>query len=74
MLLLRARQLAAQLGDPGLGLREALVVLLARAALDLDAALELREELLTHRVEAVALGASGAQLLAQLGDAALGRP
>ncbi len=73
-LLLRAGQLAPQLGDLRLGARESLVVLLAHAALRLDAALELREELLAYDVEAVALGEGVAQLLAQLLDAALGRP
>ena len=72
--LLRARQLAAELGDPRLGLSEARLVLLARAALGLGAALELLEEILADRVEPIALGAGSVQLLAQLGDAALGSP
>ena len=65
-LLLGAGDLAPQLGDLALGAQELLLVAVAHAALLLDAALQLLEELRADHVEAVLLGQGLTQPLTQL--------
>ena len=71
-LLLGAGDLTAQLGDLALGAQELLLVTLAHAALLLDAALQLLEELRADDVETVLLGQRLAQPLTQLRIAVVG--
>ena len=71
-LLLGARHLAPQLGDLAFGAQQLLLVALAHAALLLDAALQLLEQLRADHVEAVPLGQGVMQALTQLRVAVLG--